>query len=430
MAWNRIRALICSRSTCLFLTIHFLIICSLGVFGWESTWVFFDFGKRPLQPHFIDLHTIKAAPEAMAMGLDPLVDNPTEDTQLPMNYPRIWAYAADYVHLNDTGVTIMGAAFWLLFVLSVLLLIEASGPNARSSRYTVTLALMPACWYTLIEGNNDLLIFFLVVVCCRIFATSKILSLLTLTLAVVLKIFPIVVFPVLLHRSNKKAVNAAVVATFLFCTAYLVLQLSDLYLMRAGNTASAQHSYGFGSLWGIPTILPGHEGTLWPLTKTSEFLFFLLCAAGAAAIAGLGFFHRSSPEGTVDPVIELFFMAGTALYTGTFILSANWDYRLVILVLCAPYIATMPPMQRYATLAAAIFSMNFWSMTSVGQMISGGNTRVAFVLLVFVQLSKCLLFGLLAFELGRLARQRLVGGRTFFGIRLMKDDRRIVAKGQ
>jgi hypothetical protein len=52
--------------------------------------------------------------------------------------------------------------------------------------------------------------------------------------------------------------------------------------------------------------------------------------------------------------------------------------------------------------------MNFWSINSLGQLISGSNTRVSFILLIFVQMSKCLLLGLLSFEFGRLARQRLV----------------------
>jgi len=408
MAWKRVGALARSWPARFFLLIHLLIICSLGVFGWENTWVFFDFGKRPLQAHFIDLWTIRAAPEAMALGLDPLVDNPTEFTQTVMNYPRIWAHAANYVQLNDMGVTIMGAAFWLLFVISVLILIEASGPDTRNSKYVVTLALMPASWYVLIEGNNDLLVLFLTVVCCRFFATSKSFSLLALMLATVLKIFPILVFPVLLHRSNGKAVNVAIVAAWLVCTAYLFSQLSDLHLIRAGNSASAQHSYGFGSLWSIPKILPRHEEMLWPINKTSEFIFFLLGAASAAAIATLGFFSQDKPESNADPAIELFFMAGAALYIGTFILSANWDYRLVMLVLCAPYMATMPRARGYLTLTAAILSMNFWSINSVGQFISGNDTRVSFILLLFVQLSKCLLLGLLSSEFGKLARRRLV----------------------
>jgi hypothetical protein len=408
MIWKRVSALACSWPARLFLLSHLLIVCSFGIFGWDNTWLFFDFAKPPLEAPFLDLWTIRAAPEAMALGLDPLVNNPTEFTGLVMNYPRIWAHAANYVQLNDMGVMIMGTVLWLLFVISVLMLIDASGPNTRNSKYVVTLALMPASWFVLIEGNNDLLIFFLTVVCCRFFATSRIFSLFVVGLATVLKIYPIVVFPVFLHRSNGKAVNAAIVAACLLCVAYLLFQLSDLHLMRAGNTASANYAYGFGSLWSIPKILPRYEAMLWPMNKTSEFIFFLIFATGAAAIAAFGLFSRTRTKGDADPVIELFFLAGGALYIGTFILSANWDYRLVMLVLCAPYIATMPRSQRYLTLGAAVLSMNFWSVNSIGQFISGSDTRVSFILMMFVQTAKCLLLGLLSFEFGKLARRRLL----------------------
>ena len=412
MIWKRVGALARSWPARLFLLSHFLIICSFCIFGWDNTWLFFDFAEPPLEAPFLDLWTIRAAPEAMALGFDPLVNNPTEFTGLVMNYPRIWAHAANYVQLNDMGVMIMGAVLWLLFIISVLILIEASGPDTLSSKYVVTLALMPASWFVLIEGNNDLLIFFLTVVCCRFFATSRIFSLFGMVLATVLKIYPILVFPVFLHRSNGKTVNGAIVAAWLLCVLYLLFQLSDLHLMRAGNTASANYAYGFGSLWSIPKILPRYEAMLWTLNATSEFIFFLVCATGATAIAALGFFSRNNPEGDADPVIELFFLAGAALYIGTFILSANWDYRLVMLVLCAPYIATMPRSQRYLTLGAAVLSMNFWSVNSIGQFISDSDTRVSFILMIFVQMSKCLLLGLLSFEFGKLARQRLLYGTT------------------
>lgn len=417
MIWNRVGALARSWPARLFLLSHLLILCSFGIFGWDNTWLFFDFAPPPLEAPFLDLWTIRAAPEAMAMGLDPLVSNPTEFTGLVMNYPRIWAHAANYVQLNHMGVMIMGTVFWLLFIISILMLIDASGPNTRNSKYIVTLALMPASWFVLIEGNNDLLIFFLTVVCCRFFATSRIFSLFGMVLATVLKIYPIVIFPVFFHRSNGKAVNAAIAAAWLLCVMYLLFQLSDLQLMRAGNTASANYAYGFGSLWSIPKILPRHEAMLWPMNKTSEFIFFLVFATGAATIAAFGLFSRNNPERDADPVIELFFLAGAALYIGTFILSANWDYRLVMLVLCAPYIATMPRAQRYLTLGAAILSMNYWSANSIGHFIANSDTRVSFILMMFVQMSKCLLLGLLSFEFGKLARRRLLYGTTISPLR-------------
>ena len=249
MIWKRVGALACSWPARVFLLSHLLIVCSFGIFGWDNTWLFFDFAPPPLEAPFLDLWTIRAAPEAMAMGLDPLVSNPTEFTGLVMNYPRIWAHAANYVQLNHMGVMIMGTVFWLLFIISVLMLIDASGPNTRNSKYIVTLALMPASWFVLIEekqrpahlfSNRRLLSIF--------FATSRIFSLFGMVLATVLKIYPIVIFPVFFHRSNGKAVNAAIAAAWLLCVMYLLFQLSDLQLMRAGNTASANYAYGFGSL--------------------------------------------------------------------------------------------------------------------------------------------------------------------------------------
>ena len=408
MLMTAVRRMCGSKAARIFLALQLLMLASFVVFGWENTWAYLDFDAEPLQPHFIDLRTIQAAPEAMARGLDPLVENPTDPAQRKMNYPRIWAYAAQYVHLSDLGVTIAGSVFWALYIVSVLILIDSCDPRPAGRAMTAVLALMPASWFVLHNGNNDLLILFLVVVCCRLFATRMGTALSALAFAVVLKIYPIVLFPLFLYRTYRKTANIAVVCAFALSAVYILFQVADLNLIRTGNNASAQHSYGFGSLWMLPAILPSHQAVMWPMNATSERIFFLIFALAGAGIAARGFFSlRALDDKNCEPLLERFFITGAALYTGTFILSNNWDYRLVLLVLCGPYLATMPALKRNLTLWAMVVTMNYWSISSIGQTLSGASSRVAFILLIFVQLAKILLFGLLMHELGQRARRRL-----------------------
>jgi len=256
----------------LFLLAHLLFAASLAIYGWDRTWLTLGFVELP--PHFTDLRTIAAAPEAMARGLDPLVENPTDPLNRPMNYPRIWAYMAQYMHLNVPGLTVVGGAFWLLFIVSVLIVMRVSGPEWRSNRYVLLLALSSASWFPLHQGNNDLLIFFLVVVGLFAFASCKSCSLAMVGLATLLKVYPVVLFPALLSRDNGKTANAGIIGSFAACVGYWIYNISDLNLIRAGNTAHANHSYGFGSLQSIPKVLPSYEGMLWATNARSELVFF------------------------------------------------------------------------------------------------------------------------------------------------------------
>ena len=389
----------------IFILAHLLMGAAFASFGWDRTWISLGFVELP--PYFTDLRTVAAAPEAMALGRDPLIENPTDPLGRPMNYPRIWAYLAQYVHLNLLGLTAVGIVFWLLFIASVLIVMRSSGPEWRNNRYVLLAALSSASWFPLHQGNNDLLIFFLTVVGLYAFERCKSCSLAMIAAATMLKVYPIILFPVLVSRDNGKIANAGIVGTFAACLGFWLYNVSDLQLIRAGNTALVNHTYGFGSLLSIPKILPSYEGMLWATNAKWELVFFIVCAVSAVCIFLLGFIGGNKSSRRSDATVELFFIGGATLYTGTFVLGNNWDYRLIFLILCVPYIALMPRALRYAVMAALLISMNYWTFTYIGAALSHSSSKVQFVLTMFVQLAKCSLCALLLYELGQVMRRRL-----------------------
>jgi Glycosyltransferase family 87 len=389
----------------IFVLAHLLMGAAFATFGWDRTWISLGFVELP--PYFTDLRTVAAAPEAMALGYDPLIENPTDPLRRPMNYPRIWAYMARYVHLNLPGLTAVGIAFWLLFVASVLLIIHVSGPEWRNNRYVLLAALSSASWFPLHQGNNDLLMFFLTVVSLYVFGRCKSCSLAMVAAATMLKVYPIILFPVLVSRDNGRIVNAGIIGTFAACLGFWLYNVSDLQLIRAGNTALVNHTYGFGSLHSIPKILPSYEGMLWETNGKWELVFFIVCAVCAVCIFLLGFISGNKSSRKSDATAELLFIGGATLYTGTFVLGNNWDYRLIFLILCVPYIALMPRTLRYVIMAALLISMNYWTFTYIGAALSHSSSKVQFVLTMFIQLAKCSLCALLLYELGQVMRRRL-----------------------
>jgi len=389
----------------IFILAHLLLGLAFASFGWDRTWKTLGFVELP--PHFTDLRTVAAAPEAMALGHDPLVENPTDPLRRPMNYPRIWAYMAQYVNLDISGLTAVGVAFWLLFIASVLIIMHVSGPEWRDNRYVLLPALSSASWFPLHQGNNDLLVFFLIVVGLYAFVRSKGFSLVMVAVATMLKVYPIILFPVLLSRDNGKIANAGIVGSFAACLGFWLYNVSDLQLIRAGNTALVNHTYGFGSLHSIPKILPSYAGMLWTTNSRWELVFFVACAACAACVFLIGFIGGKKSSNRGDATVELFFIGGATLYTGTFVLGNNWDYRLIVLILCVPYIVLMPRVLRYAVMAAIVIAMNYWTFNYIGALLSNSSTKLQFLVTMFVQVGKCSLCALLLYELGQLMRRRL-----------------------
>jgi len=121
----------------------------------------------------------------------------------------------------------------------------------------------------------------------------------------------------------------------------------------------------------------------------------------------LGFIRSKRLSKEIDSTAELFFIGGATLYTATFVLGNNWDYRLIFLILCAPYVVTTAQPQRYALMAATLISMNYWTFSYIAALLSNSSTKAQFIVTMFVQVGKCSLCALLLYELGQLVRRRL-----------------------
>lgn len=375
------------RLPALYLLALALLLAALQWAGWERTWRALSI--PPMTPVFADMRTVQGALASRAAGLDPQRDNVGDPWRRRMNYPRVWIRIADALGLErEARYRVAVAAGVALFVAAAALLL-----HLFPSAWLLAALLSGAALLAMERGNNDLLVFVLVVAAALL--PLRLLSAVLILLATVLKLYPFAAALMLL-QARRLAWFALTAAAGLL---YLHGASAEIAVIREGTPVSTALSYGVPSLarWlgqRLGTDIPALALVL-PLALLGLGVAWAMRAMpleaadatpGAPPVRGAGERARA------------LFLAGAAIYLGTFVLAANFDYRLIFLALCIPLLATLPqPRLRRVALAALLLAMNE-SLLRAAFGPFGFLLNLAAELLVFV---------LLCGVLGRLLRERL-----------------------
>jgi hypothetical protein len=326
------------------------------------------------------MRTIQGAIFSDSQGLNPQIRNPGDPWERTMNYPEIWLQIARALKFETESNFMV----WNLLVISVFLMacayILLKSPDLKS-----LIAICSTSTLLAIErGNNDLLIFSLLAGSIIVGGFSGKIYLL---LGIVLKIYPIFTIPFLAMRKKEK---------FILCLAslaYLVVINNQLRFISSGNSAGGPLSYGLK--------------TTAVVTRDYILSFFGARISVIVVLIGLGMFIivcligvvKFSNQKVVDcqQKVEHLFLLGSSIYCTTFILSANWDYRLIFLILCLPWIRAQKWKRKLLLLGTIIVSSNYLLLNMVLPHI---------LVVILTTLAKLLLFTVLAVELHVLFRKK------------------------
>lgn len=337
-----------------------IVVAGFALLGYEATWRLW--GVPTMTPHFADLRAILGGLESLRMGHDPLIENPQDPWSRPMNYPRIWLALA-LCGLDQSDTTRLGILLIFLFFAGALIL---GGEIDRTMAGVLGLSLFsPALMFAYERANSDLVVFFCL--CIALFALrgNSILGLLAIVSAGVLKLFPFLGLCVFLHRGRGTSASR-LLAGLAGAVVYIAATYKDVLKIRAGTPQETQLCYGVDVAWmAVHTRLPGSQ-----LAET----VMLLSYAGVLSVLVVAFvLSRSSITG-MDPLdgkhIDSFLM-GSGIYIGTFVLTNNWDYRLMFLLLTIPSLTLWSqkgaPLTRWfsrGTLLAVLMALSSISLRS------------------------------------------------------------------
>jgi hypothetical protein len=299
------------------------------------------FGVPHMAGSFADLSQIVAAVESARHGLDPYLTNPYDMEHRTFIYPRVWLYAFSTLRITSYRVVGAGVALACCFLMTVSWLVLRQ-PDVWASMFIGVAACSSAAAFAIERGNTDLLVFCLVVIAVELECRGGLWFLLT---ASVLKMYPF--FALLAEAVMGRRTRLLLVALVLGAAGIVVqhrdvsrqdqslphgygLKEIDVAMGRAPGpfrSAFEAHPVAFRVLWGSSLgslfISGAASGVIWGRRKLIADA--LRSGADPATLLGLGTYA---------------FVLSGSIFVGTFLISTNYDYRLIFLIPLVPFLMT------------------------------------------------------------------------------------------
>jgi hypothetical protein len=330
------------------LTAVYLYFLGLIVVGGHDHWSLVyrnRFNVPALNPPFLDLMNLTSGWECARRGVEVLASNPCDPSGRPANYPTIWIWFS-WLGLGPRENTLLGIVVALVFFVAALALIRKASIGLGIV-YALGL-ISPAVMLGVERGNPDLLVFAIVVAALLLLRRrAKLLRAAAhglLFLAAVLKLFPAFAFLLVLGQRLRWRLLAGG-ALVLGFAAYLLATLGDIRTMQRTVSQEIWYSYGAGvGIDALDDIVHGIGFQQGLHRRHADGLLVLAAVIAALALAAWLAWRRRALAGRpgVGSGRDLAFdgfVAGAAIFVGSFALMHNWDYRLSFLLLTIPQLA-------------------------------------------------------------------------------------------
>jgi hypothetical protein len=299
----------------LYLAAMVALVGCISYFGWTRTWSAI-FILQP-SPAFLDMRSIQGAVISARQGLNPHMSNPNDPYRRVSNYPLIWVKIGEALNLPDESRFRQFCSLVILCFVGVSAYILYRFPSFG----LLACLLSTATLLGIVRANTDLIIYSLVFVFALAF--PKTLSPVPILVATALKLYPVFSLVIFLIKRQFLLFLLSLAAT-LAIFAYMWDELAIIWSIPL-ETGDSYLTYGFNSLAPYFSL----QGLR---------LVTLLCLAifmMALYLKKMEGPHRHQQE---DEFESSLFLAGASIYVGTFIVWANWDYRLMFLIFCIPFL--------------------------------------------------------------------------------------------
>ncbi|MGZ4384808.1 MAG: glycosyltransferase 87 family protein [Gaiellaceae bacterium] len=327
------------------LTAVYLYFLGLILVGGHDHWSLLyrnRFYVPALDPPFIDLLNVTSGWECTRRGVAVLASNPCDPTGRPANYPTIWMWPSG-LGLGPRENTLLGIGLAVVFFAAALALIRRASIGLGLV-YALGLV-SPAVMLGVERGNADMFVFIVVAGALLLFrrrrALTRGIAHALLFLAAVLKLFPAFAFLLLFRQRLRWRLVGGGLAVLGFLV-YVLATLGDIRTMQRTVSQQIWYSYGAGvGTDAVDDIVHGIGFQAGLHRHHADGVFVVLAVLAALALAGWLAWRRRSLAGRpgVGAGHDLefdSFVAGSAIYVGSFALMHNWDYRLTFLLLTIP----------------------------------------------------------------------------------------------
>ena len=322
----------------LFLKIFLSLLITLSIFYlsqsqvyWTSFWNFLNI---PAYIPFSDFKALNIFLEYKENGFDPYQKNSnSHPIHSVLMYPSVWLYIFDFLNLKN-NLNLEISILFILFIYFYVLIDFVSRINNKIFRYFFIIFFFSTSNFLLIERLNIEIILFCLVYFALInkfFLTQFFLYFLSL----ILKIFPI--FSIFMFIEKKR--NFLIV--LIFSIAYIIIMRTEIVLIK-NNIIEYALIFAYGVLSISKAIYFYSIKFNLFINDDNYFVFKNLMILGVSSIATIIVLSnfRFNIKKKIEQISneEKMFLSGAGIYIGTFLTSANIDYRLIFLLLTLPYI--------------------------------------------------------------------------------------------
>ncbi|MGO9641401.1 MAG: hypothetical protein ACLP1Y_08875 [Candidatus Acidiferrales bacterium] len=355
--------------------------------GWHRVWAATGVPADALP--FADLRGITGALVTLQKHGNPLIANPADPWNRPLNYPRVWLYLFSILRISERNLSVVGITFSALYLSCISALILRCKRSVDACILLVA-ALSLAPLHGMELGNTDLFIFSLVCLGCSIQAEAFRSS--TFAAASVLKVYPLAAMAINAIRQPVKQKMVLVFLTAVVLGSF-AWQWRDFREIRQSTPISNRMAYGTLSMkaqweeeWGFPD---GH------VAETGWGVVVACWLAGGAAIAAAYKSHSQLEERIRNSADGMLFSIFGAIYVLSFAIGSNWDYRLIFLLPTLPLafeLARNPAHRRWAIayILGVMVAENPLDLRSIyGTTLSHLTTFLLFLMVLAVLTQQC-----------------------------------------
>jgi hypothetical protein len=315
------------------LVAYFMVVAISRLFWGVNLWPRL-FGVPAAPTLFFDTRVITSGLDCRRMGFDPLRFNPCDLSGRPMNYPRVWLLLR-WLGVGESQTDVLAVIFIGVFFASFFLLM---GRLTMGEGAIVALAVCsPAVMFGVERANVDIVVFALVAAAVIAWRSDRsrgeVAGPPLVLVAALLKLYPVFALPSYLMTRRRNAAMTAAVCIAVFAV-YVVVFRADIEAIVRATPHSEYDSYG-------ARILPAPiydrfvlQASAGSIVKLVLAIVPLLIGVPMAWVIG----RRRVPQPDVGEGdwSRLAFTMGSLMFLGTFALSINFDYRLVLLLLALP----------------------------------------------------------------------------------------------
>lgn len=320
-----------------------------------------------LTPQFADLLFILAGSDCSALGIDVLTENPCDPWGRAHNYGVLWLEVGRLGITRD-DITWLALTMNAIFIATAILIISPVSPV--QSMITILFVLSPAVMLGLERANADLLVFSLLGLSLYLIHSGNTFmacfSCLIILFAAVLKLYPVVIVPVLIfYYSANRRIFTVLMATLLLFMLYLYLDWQNVsHLLGVIPNITWHYSMGGELLFSRL----GYD--LNDITRAATYFIALL-----AIVSGIAWGCRTKPvsyanrmRNTGNDWPAMLYLTAAVLVVFSFVIKNSFDYRNIYFLFLLPYLfrvlsmADADPQRKMAASAiVAVYLFLFWA---------------------------------------------------------------------